>query len=59
MLKRVLNSCASFGSLRRLKGDESAVSTIEFAMILPLFVGLGLTGVESVSYTHLTLPTIA
>ncbi len=31
---------------RRLKGDTQAVSTIEFALILPLFIGLGLTGVE-------------
>jgi hypothetical protein len=30
----------------RLRRDDRAVSTIEFAMILPLFIGLGLTGVE-------------
>ncbi|WP_338242148.1 TadE/TadG family type IV pilus assembly protein [Aurantiacibacter hainanensis] len=32
--------------LRRLRTETRAVSTIEFAFILPLFIGLGLTGVE-------------
>jgi len=32
--------------LGRLRGNTDAVSTIEFALILPLFIGLGLTGVE-------------
>lgn len=30
----------------RLRGDDKAVSTIEFALMLPLFITLGLTGVE-------------
>ena len=32
--------------LQRLRGDTDAVSTLEFALILPLFIALGLTGVE-------------
>lgn len=32
--------------LRRLRDETRAVSTIEFALILPLFITLGLTGVE-------------
>lgn len=31
---------------RRLRRDEGAVSTIEFALILPLFITMGMTGVE-------------
>jgi hypothetical protein len=31
---------------RRIRGDVSAVSTIEFALLLPVFMVLGLTGVE-------------
>ena len=32
--------------LGRLRSDTKAVSTLEFALILPLFISLGLTGVE-------------
>lgn len=31
---------------RRLRDDESAISTVEFALILPIFITMGLTGVE-------------
>ena len=31
---------------RRLRRDDSAVSTVEFALILPLFITMGMTGVE-------------
>ncbi|WP_237392428.1 TadE/TadG family type IV pilus assembly protein [Aurantiacibacter rhizosphaerae] len=33
-------------TLRNLRRDTQAVSTLEFALILPLFIGLGLTGIE-------------
>ncbi|MFB0612007.1 TadE/TadG family type IV pilus assembly protein [Aurantiacibacter poecillastricola] len=33
-------------SIGRFNRDDSGVSTIEFALILPLFITLGLTGVE-------------
>jgi hypothetical protein len=32
--------------LRRFRAEDQAVSTVEFALILPLFITLGLTGVE-------------
>jgi len=32
--------------LRRFRREERAVSTVEFALILPLFIALGMTGVE-------------
>ncbi len=32
--------------LRRFRTEDKAVSTVEFALILPLFITLGMTGVE-------------
>ncbi|EZP52575.1 MULTISPECIES: TadE/TadG family type IV pilus assembly protein [Sphingomonas] len=36
--------------LRRLAGDTRAVSILEFALMLPLFLGFALTGIEFANY---------
>ena len=43
MTNNLLRLRAAWLSLRK---DSRAVSTVEFALILPLFIGLGLTGIE-------------